>query len=610
MALSKITKFSYTPGTPGSPGYPGVPARGAYSYVEYRDVCVFRPNNRNPTIKTTITWEDGTVETVVREAKIYSEGYVCTPTPFIVKVPATKGVKAIPEVPATPAKTIAEFDLGWTGVAHSDEMMVADGRYFFRVPRSAVGVVVGLAHRHEISGYGHIEFGFFVARGITKILESGAEVANFGERPGMLLEVRRAAGKIQYLVDDAVMREVDAPAGTMMLSASMYSGGDEIIDAEFESIASGFGHGTMRAPRGYASEFANVAFGAGEFQALVGSASAKARGEGAGAFAALRGKGGIAFAWSDGRMTPFTGQAEGLMDAPEFALGAGAFLGVTGAATGLTGGVGSGLGAISKIVGFAGAGVGGSARGRMTPFASDVFSLTPATEAFVWSAGDTATGRLTPEVEIALVMNSRAEVVGLIQASPEYLAEVLSRAEASGVFGADAEYGLLIASVGRSSALLDDLAGATLQTWAYSLDAEGTTRYEQYNFNSFAELDRKYFAARHDGLYLLEGADDAGQPVAGEIDFGELDFGTPARKALPLVYVGMASSGKTVLKVESAGQTYFYEVRDSTEGLKQHRFELGRGLRSTFYDVSLIFDGPAFDLQSISFQPVNLTRRI
>jgi hypothetical protein len=72
----------------------------------------------------------------------------------------------------------------------------------------------------------------------------------------------------------------------------------------------------------------------------------------------------------------------------------------------------------------------------------------------------------------------------------------------------------------------------------------------------------------------------------------------------------MASGGETILKVESDGKTYFYAVRDSTEGMKTHRFELGRGLRSTFYGLTLISEGPAFDLHNIEFHPVELTRRL
>jgi hypothetical protein len=88
---------------------------------------------------------------------------------------------------------------------------------------------------------------------------------------------------------------------------------------------------------------------------------------------------------------------------------------------------------------------------------------------------------------------------------------------------------------------------------------------------------------------------------------------------MPYVYVGMASNGATILRVTAevtssngrpALQTYDYRVRDNTELMKAHRFELGRGLRASFYDLELIADGTVFDLESIEFQPIALKRRL
>ena len=48
--------------------------------------------------------------------------------------------------------------------------------------------------------------------------------------------------------------------------------------------------------------------------------------------------------------------------------------------------------------------------------------------------------------------------------------------------------------------------------------------------NSFVEIDGKYYGASSDGLYLLEGSDDAGAPIDASFGFGQLDFGTPQVK--------------------------------------------------------------------------------
>jgi hypothetical protein len=149
-----------------------------------------------------------------------------------------------------------------------------------------------------------------------------------------------------------------------------------------------------------------------------------------------------------------------------------------------------------------------------------------------------------------------------------------------------------------------------MSVWALHMDSMGSTRYENYDFNSFMTLDGKTYGVNAAGIHLLEGDTDGASTITASVDFGSLNFGNNSRKAMPYVYIGMASSGKTVLKVESDGQTYYYTARDATELMKTHRFELGRGLRSNFYGFTLQSDGRAFDLHNIEFFPLELKRRL
>jgi hypothetical protein len=142
------------------------------------------------------------------------------------------------------------------------------------------------------------------------------------------------------------------------------------------------------------------------------------------------------------------------------------------------------------------------------------------------------------------------------------------------------------------------------------MDAMGSTRYENFDFNSFMTIDGETYGVNSTGIHRLGGSRDDGAMIPASVDFGSLNFGTNSRKALPYVYVGMSSSGKTVLKVEADGATYHYTARDSTELMKAHRFEPGRGLRASFYGLTLMTDGEAFDLHNIDFQPVELKRSL
>ena len=45
--------------------------------------------------------------------------------------------------------------------------------------------------------------------------------------------------------------------------------------------------------------------------------------------------------------------------------------------------------------------------------------------------------------------------------------------------------------------------------------------------------------------------------------------------------------------------------------LKAHRFELGKGLRASYYDTTIMNDGgTAFDLAEIEFFPLELSRKL
>lgn len=210
---------------------------------------------------------------------------------------------------------------------------------------------------------------------------------------------------------------------------------------------------------------------------------------------------------------------------------------------------------------------------------------------------------------VYLVWSERLGAVGLFTLTDVERALIEARLRTDCTLSQTEIMQALLASV-MSASDVASILGEKVEVWALHMDAMGSTRYEGYNFNSFATIGGVTYGAAEGGVYRLDGDDDDGAAIQSLVDFGSLNFGTNNRKALPYVYVGMASGGETVLKVESDGKTYFYEVRDSTDGMKTHRFELGRGLRSTFYGLALISEGPAFDLHNIEFHPVELTRRL
>ena len=77
-----------------------------------------------------------------------------------------------------------------------------------------------------------------------------------------------------------------------------------------------------------------------------------------------------------------------------------------------------------------------------------------------------------------------------------------------------------------------------------------TTRYESYEFNSFMRIGGKCYGANPEGLFLLEGEDDAGQPIEASFGFGQQDFGSPQLKTASYCYLG-AAAGAMSLNVQA-----------------------------------------------------------
>ena len=216
-----------------------------------------------------------------------------------------------------------------------------------------------------------------------------------------------------------------------------------------------------------------------------------------------------------------------------------------------------------------------------------------------------------------LLWTERHGLVGVVTATEIESALLLSQATQSDTWTA-AEFLTALLSSTMSASDLSNLLDEQGDVWVLHMEPMGSTRYEGYNFNSYAVIDGVTYGANESGVYRLKGDTDDGTGINSSVDFGNLNFGTNELKSLPYVYVGMASTGETILKVTSTQtvngrpteQSYFYTVRDDTETMKMHRFEPGRGLRSTFYGVSLISEGHSFDLHNIEFVPVSIKRRL
>ena len=78
------------------------------------------------------------------------------------------------------------------------------------------------------------------------------------------------------------------------------------------------------------------------------------------------------------------------------------------------------------------------------------------------------------------------------------------------------------------------------------------------------------------------------------------------------MYVGVDSQEALLLEVTTpSGMTYEYEARHYEAGMKNQRFDLGRGLRETWFELVLRNQGGNdFEISTMSLMPTVTARRI
>lgn len=137
--------------------------------------------------------------------------------------------------------------------------------------------------------------------------------------------------------------------------------------------------------------------------------------------------------------------------------------------------------------------------------------------------------------------------------------------------------------------------------WCLNLENGAATSYTDYDFTSVSGN----YGTKADGIYDLA----ATGKVAWSVNLGKEDFGTEAMKHLPAVYLGVDSELPVSLRVVTPSSDYTYDARSSGTDTRIHRVDPGKGLRSNWYELSLLGESE-FTLATVSFAPTASTRRI
>lgn len=151
-----------------------------------------------------------------------------------------------------------------------------------------------------------------------------------------------------------------------------------------------------------------------------------------------------------------------------------------------------------------------------------------------------------------------------------------------------------------------------VQSWVLNTANLASSSYEGFEFNSFGRFAGRYVGARSDGLYLLEGDDDAGLPIRASMSLGKQNFGTTLLKRPEYAYIGVAASGDVFVKViDPQGDSWLYRARRTSEAMQTQRADFGRGLRASYFEFEIYnADGGDIDLNTVEFRLAELSRRI
>lgn len=149
-------------------------------------------------------------------------------------------------------------------------------------------------------------------------------------------------------------------------------------------------------------------------------------------------------------------------------------------------------------------------------------------------------------------------------------------------------------------------------TWAINTRTNAVTQYSNWgSFNSFAAMGRKYLAADADGLYELNGSQDVTAPVIADMQGGFFEPNEGMLAGFKGCYIAARGQGNWRLVLTTGDLRTFTYERVSNPGLMKTKFEIGKGLRSTYFGWELkAMDGQDFDFDRIEFIPMRSGRRI
>lgn len=166
---------------------------------------------------------------------------------------------------------------------------------------------------------------------------------------------------------------------------------------------------------------------------------------------------------------------------------------------------------------------------------------------------------------------------------------------------------VVVEGVDLSAAYVAPDGGFT--TWAMNARTGAVTEYQNFVFNSFARVGRRYVGASSEGLYELLGDTDNGADIPARIRSGYMQFGSTRLSRLDAAYIAATGEGTMVLKIITKdGDEYVYQA-DTRNG-RSTKVHMGKGQRARYFAFELVTTAHDFDLDTLEFVPVVVGRRV
>lgn len=261
-------------------------------------------------------------------------------------------------------------------------------------------------------------------------------------------------------------------------------------------------------------------------------------------------------------------------------------------ATGLTGrvGVGAGIALAAQVTGVL---------VQTVLYGGDILLPSPVV------SGDVASGALNVgsiENRLSVVnaiglnggVSTSAIIAPVLNAESILLSEVFSIGE------------ILVSLPLASGIALNDIIDFI--TWALNTESNRTTNYTQFPFIALGHMGDNPVGAAVDGIYLLTGDNDDGQPIDSTFKFGMTDFRSQLANASD-VYIGGDIEGDMEIGILEDGQDVenIYTLFERERHVRGHHAKLGKGFRSRYRQLSISnVNGGNFELDSLSLSPRDL----